>query len=88
MFARSSGSLRLRGAAFVVRPAILEEHDRSDHHGRPASRSNATSGSTGDGNQTSPVRIAAVNRGFHEQRVGDGFRGLPRLGRRRCSVTR
>ena len=62
------------GSTFVERRAVAEQLHRSDtdlgalEHQRPGRTS-------GDRDQPAPVRIAAVHRGLHQQRVGDRPRG-------------
>ena len=41
--------------------------------------SNAAPQRPGDRDEAAPVRVAAVDRGLHQQRVGDGARRLPRV---------
>src|SRR5207302_6770221 len=53
---------------FVVRLAVLEQDDRANHHGG-ALELERHARAAGDGNQASPVRVAAVNRRLHQRRV-------------------
>src|SRR5204863_2309886 len=48
----------------VVRLATFEQHDAANAHGR-ATELERHAGAAGRGNQSSPIRIAAVHRGFY-----------------------
>ena len=77
-----SGTRPLPARASSCGRPSLEEHGRPDRD-RRARQLEGDAGAPGDGNQPAPVRIAAVDRGLDEQRVGDRLGGAPRLGRRR-----
>ena len=59
------------GRALVERTALLEQHRRRRSTTRAPDSENADAAAAGDRDQTAPVRIAAVNRRLHQQRVGD-----------------
>ena len=67
------------GRPLVERPAVLEEHQRADAHARASSTKRAPERPAAATSRPQ-FGIAAVNRGLHEQRVGDGARGHPRVG--------
>ena len=78
-------SLQIRGGvrrALVVRPAVLEQDDRSRWSRPPRAQLERHAGAAGDGDEPSPVRVAAVDRRLHERRVGDRLGRASRLARR------
>ena len=78
---RDVGALQVLGRLrrrLVVRPAVLEQHRRSDRDGRPR-QLERDAGAPGDRDQAAPVRIAAVDRRLDERRVGDRLGRAPRV---------